>query len=99
LLTAVTGASAPAPLRASGTASGAGWPCTGCGVVVALDLTVCPSCGAAFLGRLAGDSGRHRSSSRTDPISRLPRPARLVAGLVLGALLAVLVPVLLALVG
>jgi tetrahydromethanopterin S-methyltransferase subunit F len=79
-----------------------GWPCTICSSLVPLDVDACPDCGSSFLARLAGDAGRHRSQDRkagTDALRTLPRSARLIAGLVLGVLFAVLVPVLLALVG
>jgi hypothetical protein len=66
--------------------------------VVPLDEEVCPECGASFLAGLAGDGGRHRSAS-SGGVSRFPRPARLAVGVVAGILLAVLVPVLLALFG
>jgi RNA polymerase subunit RPABC4/transcription elongation factor Spt4 len=75
----------------------AGWPCTSCSAVVPLELEACPECGAAFLARLAGDGGRHRSSS-TD-ISRFSRPIRLAGGVLAGILIALLIPILLALFG
>lgn len=79
--------------------SSAGWPCPDCSTVVALEFDVCPACGAAFLARLADHDGRHRAEGGPGMFARLPRTARLVVGTVLGMLLAVLVPVLLALFG
>jgi hypothetical protein len=69
--------------------------------VVAIDHDVCSVCGAPFLARLVDDSGRHRSGGGSSLVGlgRLPRPARLGIGIVLGVLLAILVPVLLALLG
>jgi hypothetical protein len=69
--------------------------------VVSIELDVCSVCGAPFLVRLADDAGRHRAgrSSALIGLDRLPRPARLGIGIVLGVLLAILVPVLLALLG
>lgn len=97
---ATDGTVTPAPSPRSGEVSvaTAGWPCTSCSAVVPLNLDACPDCGAAFLARLADDGGRHRSSS-TGSLSRLPRSARLVAGVLAGLLIALLVPLLLALFG
>jgi hypothetical protein len=70
--------------------------------VVSLALDICPACGAAFLARLQGDLGRHRSDEPSPAVTRLqalPRPARLIGGILAGVLLAVLVPVLVALLG
>jgi hypothetical protein len=99
-------ASASAPLAPSSsivtstdTSDTATWPCTQCSARVPLELSACPDCGAAFLARLAGDGGRHRSSTENGGLTRVSRPARLVAGLVFGVLVAVLVPLLLALFG
>jgi hypothetical protein len=80
----------------------AGWPCERCDAIVPLDLAACPECGAAFLSRLAGDGGRHRTTGAQVGAGRLgalPRSVRMIGGIVIGVLLAVLVPVLLALLG
>jgi hypothetical protein len=92
-----TAAGGPA---ADGGAEG-GWPCSRCSAVVPLSEPTCPACGSAFLAPLAGDGGRHRSSqgSATRRAGRLPRPARLIAGAFVGLLLAVVVPLVLALLG
>jgi predicted amidophosphoribosyltransferase len=79
--------------------SGAGWPCDQCETVVPLDLAACPDCGAPFLSRLHGDTGRHRSAGQpvhSDRLGSVSRPARLVGGIVIGMLLAMLLPVVLA---
>ncbi|HSP39414.1 MAG TPA: hypothetical protein VLR26_16870 [Frankiaceae bacterium] len=83
---------APAPV---------GWPCTTCGNVVPIHLDACSSCGASFLARLQSE-GRHRSDSGTGTMSgltRLSRSARLGVGVLLGLVLALLVPALMALLG
>ncbi len=94
------GATSPAVATSLAGATRAGWPCVTCAVTVPWEAASCPACGSAFLSRLAGDTGRHRSSDRkagSDALRSLPRGARLASGLVVGILLAVLVPVLLAL--
>lgn len=75
------------------------WPCSSCSAAVPLDLSACPACGAAFLSRIAGDGGRHRSSDAGGGLARMSRSARIATGLGIGVLIAVVVPVLLSLLG
>jgi hypothetical protein len=93
---AAQAAADPAPSAAAGH-----WPCT-CGTEVAFDHDTCPVCGAAFLGDLRGDGGgRHRQDGGRAHLGWLPRSHRLRVGLAafVAVLIAVLGPVLLALVG
>jgi hypothetical protein len=68
---------------------------------VPLDLDMCPTCGVGFLAALADAAGRHRSAAAGGIVhlasDRFPRPVRLAVGAGVGLLLAVLIPVLLAL--
>jgi hypothetical protein len=75
----------------------AGWPCAICSLLVPLDAEVCPSCGASFFQILQADAARQAPPAGV--IMRLPRAARLAAAVVLSLVLAVLVPLLLALFG
>lgn len=83
------------------------WPCHVCGARVAIERQECSSCGARFLDAAAHGSHRSGGSSMSpgagaDPLGRLagmPRSGRLALGVVLGLLLALVVPVVLALLG
>jgi hypothetical protein len=79
--------------------SGLTWACK-CGEDVSFDETVCPVCGAPFLGDLRdGNVGRHRPGN--SPLSWLPesRQVRLAAAAFVAIAFAVLIPVLLTLLG
>jgi hypothetical protein len=72
------------------------WPC-GCGAEVTLNQPTCPACGSEFLGALRNEGGRHRRGADGPRIRS--RAARLSLAGLLALVLAVAIPVLLALVG
>jgi hypothetical protein len=84
---------APAP---SDLAAEMRWPC-GCGAAVTLNQATCPACGSEFLGALRADGGRHRRGAGGPRIRS--RAARLSLAGLLALVLAVAIPLLLALVG
>ncbi len=79
-----------------------GWPCPACGTTVLWELVSCPTCGAAFLSGddlaagTTASAGRHRPGA-TERVLALPRGGRLVLALLVGLLVAVVVPLLLSL--
>ncbi|MGI8699219.1 MAG: double zinc ribbon domain-containing protein [Mycobacteriales bacterium] len=68
----------PGPSGPGPQSRGDGWPCSGCGASVALDLPRCPGCGTGFLAELADPS--------TTGVGVLDRLARLATGNRLAAL-------------
>lgn len=54
-----------------------GWPCSGCGASVALDLPSCPGCGTGFLAELHEQSAT--GVSALDRLARLATRNRLAA--------------------
>ncbi len=74
-----------------------GWPCRTCGTSVAWDARTCAGCGTAFLSA-ASEPGQHRAGTGIAArLVAMPRGGRLVLALAAGVLLAVVVPLMLAL--
>lgn len=74
-----------------------GWPCRTCGTSVAWDARTCAGCGTAFLSA-ASEPGQHRAGTGIAArLVAMPRGGRLALALAAGVLLAVVVPLMLAL--
>lgn len=90
---ALTAPAAPAGSKALG------WPCL-CGNQVGFDQDECPACGSPFLGDLRGENdGRHRVKGEFSARWNESRVFRFVVAGGVAFLVAVVIPVLLALLG